>query len=105
MFWTGAGVVGLVSVPFVKLADVAQSDFHTISGNGRRLARPAAVSYHAVGLILCAWAAHIYFPEPFYRALSRIFVAKAIRGTGRNDDVAGPLEQSSRDGLLAESDR
>lgn len=63
VFWTGAVVVGLVSVLFAELADVAQSGFHAIvgSGNGWRGALPLLIT--PFGFIVCAWAAHVYFPN------------------------------------------
>lgn len=79
VFWTGAVVVGLVSVLFAKLADIAQSGFHAIvgSGNGWQGALPLLIT--PSGFVVCAWAAHIYFPNSGGSGIPQAIAARHVR--------------------------
>lgn len=79
VFWTGAVVVGLVSVLFAKLADFAQSGFHAIvgSGNGWQSALPLLIT--PSGFVVCAWAAHIYFPNSGGSGIPQAIAARHVR--------------------------
>jgi H+/Cl- antiporter ClcA len=79
VFWTGAVVVGLVSVLFAKLADIAQSGFHAIvgSGNGWQSARPLLIT--PAGFVVCAWAAHVYFPNSGGSGIPQAIAARHVR--------------------------
>lgn len=79
VFWTGAVVVGLVSVLFAKLADIAQSGFHAIvgSGNGWQSALPLLIT--PTGFVVCAWAAHVYFPNSGGSGIPQAIAARHVR--------------------------
>jgi H+/Cl- antiporter ClcA len=79
VFWTGAVVVGLVSVLFAKLADIAQSGFHAIvgGGNGWQSALPLLIT--PSGFVVCAWAAHIYFPNSGGSGIPQAIAARHVR--------------------------
>ena len=79
VFWTGAVVVGLVSVLFAKLADIAQSGFHAIVGNstGWQGALPLLIT--PAGFVVCAWAAHVYFPNSGGSGIPQAIAARHVR--------------------------
>lgn len=79
VFWTGAVIVGLVSVLFAKLADIAQSGFHAIvgGGNGWQSALPLLIT--PSGFVVCAWAAHIYFPNSGGSGIPQAIAARHVR--------------------------
>jgi H+/Cl- antiporter ClcA len=79
VFWTGAVVVGRVSVLFAKLADIAQSGFHAIvgSGNGWQSALPLLIT--PAGFVVCAWAAHVYFPNSGGSGIPQAIAARHVR--------------------------
>lgn len=79
VFWTGAVVVGLVSVLFAKLADSAQSGFHTIVGSssGWQGALPLLIT--PAGFVVCAWAAHVYFPNSGGSGIPQAIAARHVR--------------------------
>lgn len=61
VFWAGALATGLVSVVFAVAADKAQHFFYrVIEGPEWRSWLPLAIT--PLGMMLCAWAAHVWFP-------------------------------------------
>lgn len=79
VFWTGAVVVGLVSVLFAKLADIAQSGFHTIVGNGTGWQGALPLLITPAGFVVCAWAAHVYFPNSGGSGIPQAIAARHVR--------------------------
>ena len=63
VFWSGAIAVGLISVLFAKLADLAQVGFHMMvnGGHGWRGWLPLVVT--PLGFVACAWLAFTCFPN------------------------------------------
>jgi len=79
VFWTGAVAVGLVSVLFAKLADIAQSGFHTIIGDGDGWHGLLPLLITPFGFMLCAWAAYVYFPNSQGSGIPQAIAARHLR--------------------------
>jgi H+/Cl- antiporter ClcA len=79
VFWSGAVAVGLVSVLFAKLADIAQSGFHLIIGGGGGLRGLLPLLMTPVGFMLCAWAAYVYFPNSQGSGIPQAIAARHLR--------------------------
>jgi H+/Cl- antiporter ClcA len=79
VFWSGAVAVGLISVLFARLADVAQSDFHVIvdDGHGWRGWLPLATT--PLGFVASAWAAYAWFPNSQGSGIPQAIAARHLR--------------------------
>jgi H+/Cl- antiporter ClcA len=79
VFWSGAIAVGLISVLFAELADVAQAGFHAIVGNsgGWRGLLPFLIT--PLGFVLCAWAAYAWFPNSQGSGIPQAIAARHLR--------------------------
>jgi H+/Cl- antiporter ClcA len=79
VFWIGAVLVGLVSVLFAELADVAQSGFHAIVGNGGGWRGLLPLLITPFGFVVCAWAAHVYVPNSQGSGIPQAIAARHLR--------------------------
>ena len=62
IFWAGALIIGLISVIFAKLADMAQTQFHSLTQQGGRTGYlPLVIT--PMGFVVCAYVAMRYFPN------------------------------------------
>lgn len=79
VFWSGAIAVGIISVAFARLADVAQEGFHAMLGDGAgwRGLLPLAVT--PVGFVVCAWLAHVHFPNSQGSGIPQAIAARHLR--------------------------
>ncbi|WP_315926308.1 chloride channel protein [Mesorhizobium sp. SP-1A] len=79
VFWSGAIAVGIISVLFAKLADLAQVLFHTIvnGGQGWRGWLPLVIT--PAGFAACAWLAHVYFPNSQGSGIPQAIAARHLR--------------------------
>lgn len=79
VFWSGAIAVGIISVAFARLADVAQEGFHAMFGDGAgwRGLLPLAVT--PAGFVVCAWLAHVYFPNSQGSGIPQAIAARHLR--------------------------
>jgi len=79
IFWTGAIVVGLVSVLFAKLADLTQLLFHMMvnGGAGWRGWLPLAIT--PLGFVASAWLAHVCFPNSQGSGIPQAIAARHLR--------------------------
>ncbi|HEY4193206.1 MAG TPA: chloride channel protein [Mesorhizobium sp.] len=79
VFWTGAVMVGLVSVLFAKLADIAQSGFQAIAGDAGSWRGFLPLFITPLGFVVCAWAAHVYFPNSGGSGIPQAIAARHLR--------------------------
>ncbi len=79
VFWTGAIAVGLISVLFAKLTDMAQILFHDIvnGGEGWRGWLPLVIT--PLGFVACAWLAQAYFPNSQGSGIPQAIAARHLR--------------------------
>ena len=78
VFWLGAIVVGLVSVVFAKLTDLAQSGFQgMVSGGDWRGLLPLLIT--PAGFMFCAWAAFVHFPNSQGSGIPQAIAARHLR--------------------------
>lgn len=62
VFWAGALAIGVISVAFAELADLAQQLFHSMRGSsGWTIYLPLVIS--PVGFVFCAYVASRFFPN------------------------------------------
>lgn len=62
VFWAGAIAIGVISVLFAKLADLAQETFHGVIGtSGWTTFLPLIIT--PLGFIFCAYMAYSFFPN------------------------------------------
>src|SRR5690606_2124694 len=79
VFWSGAIAVGLISVLFAWLADMAQSGFHILvnDGHGWRAWLPLVVT--PLGFAACAWLAATCFPNSQGSGIPQAIAARHLR--------------------------
>ncbi|KXF78521.1 chloride channel protein [Paramesorhizobium deserti] len=62
VFWAGAIAIGVISVIFAEVADIAQQFFRNVTtGSGWQSWLPLLIT--PVGFTFCAWIAYSYFPN------------------------------------------
>lgn len=79
VFWIGAVVVGIVSVLFAKLADIAQSGFLAILGDGGGWRGLLPLLITPLGFMFCAWVAHVHFPNSHGSGIPQAIAARHLR--------------------------
>ncbi|OQM77194.1 chloride channel protein [Manganibacter manganicus] len=79
VFWSGAVAVGVISVVFARLADVAQTGFHALVGNGTGWRSLLPLVMTPAGFVVCAWLAHIYFPNSQGSGIPQAIAARHLR--------------------------
>ncbi len=79
VFWSGAIAVGLISVLFARLADLAQSGFHLLvnDGQGWRGWLPLVVT--PLGFTASAWLAYAWFPNSQGSGIPQAIAARHLR--------------------------
>ena len=79
VFWSGAIAVGLISVLFAKLADLAQLGFQMLvnDGHGWRGWLPLVVT--PLGFVACAWLAFTCFPNSQGSGIPQAIAARHLR--------------------------
>ncbi len=99
VFWTGAVVVGLVSVLFAELADVAQSGFHAIIGKGGGWRGLLPLLITPLGFVMCAWAAYVYFPNSQGSGIPQAIAARHLRDEEERSRLLSPKMVVGKIGL------
>ena len=79
VFWSGAIAVGLISVLFARLADMAQQVFHLIvnDGHGWRGWLPLVIT--PLGFVASAWLAYAVFPNSQGSGIPQAIAARHLR--------------------------
>jgi H+/Cl- antiporter ClcA len=79
VFWSGAIAVGLISVLFARLADMAQQVFHLIvnDGHGWRGWLPLVIT--PLGFVASAWLAYVVFPNSQGSGIPQAIAARHLR--------------------------
>jgi H+/Cl- antiporter ClcA len=78
VFWAGALAIGLVSVLFAKLADVAQHAFKALTA-GPGAAHWLPVLLTPIGIVLCAYVAYAFFPGSQGSGIPQAIAARHLR--------------------------
>jgi H+/Cl- antiporter ClcA len=79
VFWGGAIAVGVISVLFAQLADVAQSGFQIITGRGDGWQGFLPLVITPGGFVVCAWLAYVYFPNSQGSGIPQAIAARHLR--------------------------
>ncbi|MBP1850244.1 chloride channel protein [Rhizobium halophytocola] len=78
VFWAGALAIGLISVGFAKMADIAQDLFHTMLGGGEyNFLLPLILT--PCGFALCCWLAFTVFPASQGSGIPQAIAARHLR--------------------------
>ncbi|WP_455274459.1 chloride channel protein [Rhizobium herbae] len=81
VFWTGAIAVGLVSVLFAKLADLAQHLFFAVRSSGEwGFLLPLVLT--PIGFVICAYLAISFFPNSQGSGIPQAIAARHLRDDG-----------------------
>ena len=79
VFWSGAIAVGVISVLFARLADVAQIGFHMMLGQGDSWRRFLPLVVTPGGFVVCAWLAYSVFPNSQGSGIPQAIAARHLR--------------------------
>ena len=84
VFWAGALAIGLLSVAFAWMADIAHHAFATVTaGPGWRRWLPLVVT--PAGFVLCVWLAQRYFPNAQGSGIPQAIAARHLRSDAERD--------------------
>lgn len=86
IFWAGAICIGVISVVFAYLADIAQKLFHGLTQTGDfGFALPLVIT--PIGFVLCSWIALKWFPGSQGSGIPQAIAARYFR----DDDDRGQI--------------
>ncbi|MCX8281145.1 chloride channel protein [Phyllobacterium sp. 0TCS1.6C] len=78
IFWAGAVAIGIVSVAFARMADLAQQQFHAMIGTGGASAYLPLIVTPA-GFVLCAYLAMRFFPNAQGSGIPQAIAARHLK--------------------------